>query len=170
MKCVPPKLRIAAIAALVLAALPCIAYAQNYPAKPIRYIVPFAPGGPTDIMSRAISEKVAAAWSQPVVVDNRGGAGGNIGAELVAKSPADGYTMMIGHVGTHAINVSLYRKINFDPIKDFQPITLIATLPLALVVHPNVPAKSAQELIALTQKDKQIDPALSPHTRRSRLA
>jgi tripartite-type tricarboxylate transporter receptor subunit TctC len=124
---------------------------EIYPKKPIHYIVPFAPGGPTDIMSRSIAEKIAAAWGHPVVVDNRGGAGGNIGAELVAKSPPDGYTVMIGHVGTHAINVSLYQKINFDPVKDFTPITLVATLPLALVVHPSVPAKSVQELIALAR-------------------
>src|SRR5258706_14449982 len=102
-------------------------------------------------MSRSIAEKIAAAWGHPVVVDNRGGAGGNIGAELVAKSPPDGYTVMIGHVGTHAINVSLYQKINFDPVTDFTPITLVATLPLALVVHPSVPAKSVQELIALAR-------------------
>src|SRR5258706_4363401 len=102
-------------------------------------------------MSRSIAEKIAAAWGHPVVVDNRGGAGGNIGAELVAKSPPDGYTVMIGHVGTHAINVSLYQKINFDPVKDFTPITLVATLPLALVAHRGAPAKSVQELIALAR-------------------
>jgi tripartite-type tricarboxylate transporter receptor subunit TctC len=137
--------------ALAIAATPGAAPAQIYPNKPIHYIVPFAPGGPTDIMSRAIAEKVAAAWGQPVVVDNRGGAGGNIGAELVAKSPPDGYTVMIGHVGTHAINVSLYKKVSFDPLKDFTPITLVATLPLALVLHPGVPARSVQELIALAR-------------------
>ena len=125
--------------------------AVGYPSKPIHYIVPFAPGGPTDIMSRAIAEKVGAAWGQQVVVDNRGGAGGNIGAEIVAKSLPDGYTVMIGHVGTHAINVSLYPKINFDPVRDFTPITLVATLPFALVVYPGVPAKSVRELLALAK-------------------
>ena len=114
-----------------------------YPGKPIHYIVPFAAGGPTDIMSRAIAEKVGVAWGQQVVVDNRAGAGGNIGTETVAKSTPDGYTVMIGHVGTHAINVSLYSQVNFDPVKDFTPITLIATYPLALVINPGVAAKSA---------------------------
>ena len=125
--------------------------ASGYPAKPIHYIVPFAPGGPTDIMSRAIGEKVGAAWGQQVVVDNRSGAGGNIGSEIVAKSAPDGYTLMIGHVGTHAINVSLYQQVNFDPVKDFTPITLIATYPLALVTYPGVAAKSVGELIALAK-------------------
>ena len=123
----------------------------TYPTKPIHYIVPFAAGGPTDIMSRAIAEKVGATWSQQVVVDNRSGAGGNIGTETVAKSTPDGYTVMIGHVGTHAINVSLYSQVNFDPVKDFTPITLIATYPLALVINPGVAAKSAAELIALAK-------------------
>ncbi len=127
------------------------AYAADYPTKPIHYIVPFAPGGPTDIMSRAIAEKIGAAWGQQVVVDNRGGAGGNIGAEVVAKSAPDGYTVMIGHVGTHAINVSLYPKVNFDPVSDFAPISLIATLPFVLIVNPGVPAKSVQELLALAR-------------------
>ena len=122
-----------------------------YPGKPIHYIVPFAAGGPTDIMSRAIAEKVGVAWGQQVVVDNRAGAGGNIGTETVAKSTPDGYTVMIGHVGTHAINVSLYSQVNFDPVKDFTPITLIATYPLALVINPGVAAKSATELIALAK-------------------
>src|SRR6188508_1905449 len=106
-----------------------VANSQGYPTKPIRYIVPFAPGGPTDIMSRAIGERVGAAWGQLVVVDNRGGAGGSLGAEVVAKAAPDGYTVMIGHVGTHAINVSLYQKVGYDPVRDFTPITLVATLP-----------------------------------------
>ena len=143
------RIQFALFASAVLAAAAAIA--QSYPSKPIHYVVPFAPGGPTDIISRAIAEKVGAAWGQQVVVDNRSGAGGSIGAETVARSAPDGYTVMIGHVGTHAINVSLYQKVNYDPVNDFQPITLIATYPLALVVHPGVPAKSAQELIALAK-------------------
>ena len=111
-----------------------------YPSRPIRYVVPFAPGGPTDIMSRAIAERLSVSLGTPVVVDNRSGAGGGVGAEIVARSAPDGYTLMIGHVGTHAINISLYAKVNYDPIKDFQPISLIATLPFVLVVHPGVPA------------------------------
>jgi tripartite-type tricarboxylate transporter receptor subunit TctC len=131
---------------------------EGYPTKPIHYIVPFAPGGPTDIMSRAIGERVGAAWGQQVVVDNRGGAGGNIGAELVAKSAPDGYTVMIGHVGTHAINATLYPRIPFDPVRDFTPITLVATLPLALVVNQAVPAKSVKDLLALAKaKPGQIN-------------
>jgi tripartite-type tricarboxylate transporter receptor subunit TctC len=122
--------------------------AGDYPKRPVRWIVPFAPAGPTDIMSRAVAEKLSQRLGQQFVVDNRGGAGGNIGAELVAKSTPDGYALMIGHVGTHAINVTLYPRLAFDPVKDFTPITLIATLPLALVVHPSVPAKDAKELIA----------------------
>ncbi len=143
-------------AGLILGVLaPACAYAAepaaSYPSKPIHYIVPFAPGGPTDIMSRAIGEKVGVAWGQQVVVDNRSGAGGNIGTETVARSAPDGYTLMIGHVGTHAINVSLYPQVNFDPVRDFTPITLIATYPLALVIYPGVAAKSVQELIALAK-------------------
>jgi tripartite-type tricarboxylate transporter receptor subunit TctC len=124
------------------------ANAQSYPSRPVRWIVPFAPSGPTDLMSRAVAEKISQRLGQPFVVDNRPGAGGNIGAEVVAKSAPDGYTLMIGHVGTHAINATLYPKLAFDPVRDFTPITLIATLPLALVVHPSVPAKDVKELIA----------------------
>ena len=122
--------------------------AQRYPTRPVRWIVPFAPSGPTDIMSRAVAEKLSQRLGQPFVVDNRAGAGGNIGAEVVSKSAPDGYTLMIGHVGTHAINSALYPKLAFDPVRDFTPITLIATLPLALVVHAAVPAKDVKELIA----------------------
>ena len=146
---------IAAVLALTVqpltAAQKSVEPADGYPSRPIRYIVPFAPGGPTDIMSRAIGERVAAAWGQSVVVDNRGGAGGSLGAEVVARAAPDGYTVMIGHVGTHAINASLYQKIAYDPVRDFTPITLVATLPLALVVNPGVPARSATELIALAR-------------------
>jgi len=125
---------------------------QHYPSRPVRWIVPFAPGGPTDIMSRAVGEKLGQRLGQQFVVDNRGGAGGNIGAELVAKAQPDGYTIMIGHVGTHAINIALYQKVPYDPVRDFTPISLLATLPLALVVHPSVPVHNVKELIALAQK------------------
>jgi tripartite-type tricarboxylate transporter receptor subunit TctC len=99
-------------------------------------------------MSRAVADKLSQRLGQQFVVDNRSGAGGNIGAELVSKSSPDGYTLMIGHVGTHAINVTLYPRVGFDPVRDFTPISLIATLPLALVIHPAVPAKDVKELIA----------------------
>jgi tripartite-type tricarboxylate transporter receptor subunit TctC len=136
------------LALLACASVSAAAQANAYPARPVRWIVPFAPGGPTDLMSRAVADKLAQRLGQPFVVDNRAGAGGNIGAELVARSAPDGHTLMIGHVGTHAINVSLYPKLAFDPVRDFTPITLIATLPLALVVHPAVPARNVKELIA----------------------
>jgi tripartite-type tricarboxylate transporter receptor subunit TctC len=140
------------LAALCCALITASHAAQNsgadYPNRPVRWIVPFAPSGPTDLMSRAVAEKLTQRFGQQFVVDNRAGAGGNIGAELVAKSAPDGYTLMIGHVGTHAINSTLYPKLPFDPVADFTPITLIATLPLALVVHPSVSAKDVKELIA----------------------
>jgi tripartite-type tricarboxylate transporter receptor subunit TctC len=136
------------IGVLVWAAAQAHGTPVDYPNRPVRWIVPFAPAGPTDLMSRAVAEKLSQRLGQQFVVDNRAGAGGNIGAEVVAKAAPDGYTLMIGHVGTHAINVTLYPRIAFDPVRDFTPITLIATLPLALVVHPSVPAKDAKELIA----------------------
>src|SRR6185503_10340135 len=110
---------------ILLAVLAASASAQEYPIKPIRLIVPFAPGGPTDIMSRAISERITARLGQQLVVDNRAGAGGGIGTELAARSAPDGYTMLLGHIGTHAINTSLYTRIGYDPVKDFAPITMI---------------------------------------------
>ena len=127
------------------------AEAQTYPSKPVRFIVPFAPGGPTDIFARAVSAKLAEALGQPVVVDNRGGAGGNIGTEMVAKAAADGYTLLMGTVGTHAINPSLYPRVGFDPIRDFAPITLVADTPSLLAVHPSVPANSVRELLAIAK-------------------
>ena len=125
--------------------------AQNYPSRPIRLVVPYPPGGPLDIMARAIGQKLTEAWSQPVVVDNRAGAGGNIGAELVAKSPADGYTLLMGAVATHAINPTLYGKLPYDPVKDFAPVALVAQVPNILVVNPSVPARSVKELIELAR-------------------
>ena len=127
------------------------AEAQTYPSKPVRFIVPFAPGGPTDIFARAVSAKLAEALGQPVVVDNRGGAGGNIGTEMVAKAAADGYTLLMGTVGTHAINPSLYPRVGFDPIRDFAPITLVADTPSLLAVHPSVPANTVRELVAIAK-------------------
>jgi tripartite-type tricarboxylate transporter receptor subunit TctC len=125
------------------------AQAQSYPNKPIRYIVPFAPGGSTDLLARLVAQKLQEAWGQPVVVDNRPGAGGAIGAEAAAKSPPDGYTIIGGTISTHAINASVYSKLPYDPIKDFEPVTLLATQPNMLVVHPSIPAKNVAELVAL---------------------
>jgi len=136
---------------LILSITSCVVSAQEYPTKPIRLIVPFAPGGPTDIMSRAISERITARLGQQLVVDNRAGAGGSIGSELAARSAPDGYTMLLGHIGTHAINTSLYSRIGYDPVKDFAPITMIATLPLGLFVNASVPAHSVKDLVALAK-------------------
>ena len=136
---------------ILLTAIAVPAIAQEYPARPVRLIVPFAPAGPTDIMSRAISEKFSGRLGQQLVVDNRPGAGGGIGSELAARSAPDGYTLLLGHIGTHAINASLYSKLGYDPVKDFAPITMIATLPLGLWVHVSVPAHSVKELIALAR-------------------
>ncbi|HEX6004386.1 MAG TPA: tripartite tricarboxylate transporter substrate-binding protein, partial [Burkholderiales bacterium] len=126
------RLRLLLAAAAAVATPGAFAAAPDYPTKPIRLIVPFAPGGPMDIMSRALGERLTAALHQQVVVDNRGGAGGSIGTEIVAHSAADGYTLLTGHIGTHAINVSLYPRLGYDPVKDFAPISMIATLPLGL--------------------------------------
>ena len=122
--------------------------AQPWPAKPIKYIVPFAAGGTTDILGRMVGAKLAEALGVPVVVENRAGAAGALGAEMLAKSPPDGYTIGGGTISSHAINVSLYSKLPYDPIKDFTPITMLATLPNMLVVHPSIPAGNVQELIA----------------------
>jgi tripartite-type tricarboxylate transporter receptor subunit TctC len=140
-----------ALAWLLLASLPLapvLAWGQSYPAKPIRLVVPFPPGGSLDVVARAIGQKLTEAWGQPVIIDNRPGAGGNIGADLVAKSAPDGYTILEGALSTHAVNVSLYSKMPYDPVKDFAPITLVATTPNVLVLNPAFPANSVPELIA----------------------
>ncbi len=126
-------------------------YAQPYPSKSIRYVVPYAPGGSTDIVARVLALKLSEALGQQVVVDNRPGAGGSIGADIVAKSPPDGYTMVTAVTGIMAINQFLYRKLPFDPEKDFAPVTQIGSLPLILVVHPSLPAKSVREFIAIAK-------------------
>ncbi|WP_423195509.1 MULTISPECIES: Bug family tripartite tricarboxylate transporter substrate binding protein [unclassified Cupriavidus] len=125
------------------------AYAQgNYPSKPITLIVPFSAGGTTDILARIVGLELGKALGQPVVIDNRPGAGGNIGASLAAKAPADGYTLFMGTIGTHSINQSLYSKLPFDPVKDFAPITRIAMVPNVVVVNPKVPVHNIKELIS----------------------
>jgi len=136
-------------AGALLATFALLSHAQApYPTKPIRIVVPFPAGGTTDILARAVAQKLTETLGQSVVVDNRPGAGGNIGAELVAKSPPDGYTLLMGTVGTHAINPSLYAKMPYDHVKDFVPVILVAGVPNVLVVNPSVPANSVQELIA----------------------
>ena len=138
--------------ALLLAASAALAgpvFAQDkWPSKPIKYIVPFPPGGTTDILARLIGAKLSTALGQPVLVENKAGAGGNIGSDFVAKSAADGYTILGGTISSHAINVSLYKDLPYDPIKDFVPVTLIGTNANVLVVDPKNPAKDLKELIA----------------------
>jgi len=129
--------------------LPCSA--QQYPSKPIRIIVPFPVGGIADIYSRLVGNRFSELWGQPVLIENRTGAGGNIGADLVAKAAPDGYTIGIGSIGTHAVNVSLFSKMPYDPVKDFAPIALLVDADGLLVVHPSVAANSVAELIALAR-------------------
>jgi tripartite-type tricarboxylate transporter receptor subunit TctC len=139
------------LTALVLAAglvLAPAAGAEPFPAKPARLVVPFPPGGPLDATGRAIAQKLTEAWGQSVIVENKPGAGGNIGADYVAKSPADGYTIVMGALSTHAVNPSLYPKMPYDAKKDFAPITLVAITPNVLVVNPSLPVHSVKELIA----------------------
>lgn len=125
--------------------------ATTYPNKPIRLVVPFTPGGSTDILARAIGQELTKAWGQSVIVDNVPGAGGSIGAEKVAKASNDGYTLLMGHIGTLAVNPNLYPKLAYDPVKDFSPVAWVARVPNVLVVHPSVPAKNVKELVALAK-------------------
>jgi tripartite-type tricarboxylate transporter receptor subunit TctC len=131
-----------------LCTLPFAVAAQTYPDKPIRYVVPYPPGGPLDAVARLLGQKVSERLGQPIIVENKPGAGGNIGADFVAKSAHDGYTILMGAVATHAINPGLYAKMPYDPVKDFTPITLIGVTPNVLVVNPAVPAKDVKEFIA----------------------
>ncbi|MDF3888796.1 Bug family tripartite tricarboxylate transporter substrate binding protein [Cupriavidus basilensis] len=148
-------MRITSFATAVLAT--CAAFAvpsaqaDTYPSKPIRMVVGFPSGGAPDILARIFSEKISPSWGQPVVVDNKPGAGGNIGAEAVAHAAPDGYTLALGTVGTHSINGALYSKMPYDMVKDFAPVILVASTPNVLVVNPSVPAKNVAELIALAK-------------------
>jgi tripartite-type tricarboxylate transporter receptor subunit TctC len=135
--------------AAIAFAFTATAQAQAWPNKPIKYIVPFAAGGTTDILGRMIGAKLAEALGQPVVVENRAGAAGAVGVEMLAKSPPDGYTIGGGTVSSHGLNVALYPKLPYDPVKDFSPITMLATLPNMLVVHPSLGVNNVAELIAL---------------------
>jgi tripartite-type tricarboxylate transporter receptor subunit TctC len=140
------------MAALVLMAVSAPASAQTYPSKPIHIIVPFGAGGFGDLMTRTIAEKMQASWGQPVVVDNRTGAGGLIGMQYVAKSAPDGYTLVMGTIGTQVINNSIYSKLPYDPAADFVPVAFLADAEGLLVVNPSVPASNTAELIALARK------------------
>jgi tripartite-type tricarboxylate transporter receptor subunit TctC len=146
---------VCALAAAILGVTAVDARAQDpatgFPAKTIRIVVPFPPGGVTDRLARMVAQKMQENWGQPVVAENRPGASGMIAAEAVAKSAPDGYTLMMGHIGTHAINVSLFSKLPYDPVKDFAPVSLLVSVPNVLLVHPSVPANSVQELVALAK-------------------
>ncbi len=137
---------------LLLGALAPVAWAQpaGYPSKPVRFILPFPPGGPTDLLGRAIGQKLASQIGQPVIADNRPGAGGNLGAELAAKAPPDGYTIVLC-APSLAISPALYPKMNYDPLRDLAPVSLVAVIPNVLLVHPSVPVRTLKELIALAK-------------------
>ncbi|SEB07802.1 Tripartite-type tricarboxylate transporter, receptor component TctC [Variovorax sp. YR216] len=141
----------AALAGLLMTFAHGVGLAQTFPSKPVTLVVPFPPGGGTDTGARLMAEQLGKRWGHPVVVDNKGGAAGQIGADSVAKARPDGYTLLFGNVGTQSINPSLYRKLPYDPDKAFAPVSLVAELPLALMVNPGVPAKTPGELIALAK-------------------
>ena len=138
--------------ACVMLAMVCgIATAQQYPAKPIRMVVGFAPGGGTDLVARIIGQKMTESWGQPVLVDNRAGATGTIGADLVAKAPGDGYTLLMGHVNSHGIAPNLFKKLPYDAERDFAMVAYVGYVPNVLVIHPSIPARNVKELIALAK-------------------
>jgi tripartite-type tricarboxylate transporter receptor subunit TctC len=137
-----------AVAIVLLACAFSHASAQSYPAKPVHIIVPFPPAGAADLLTRALGKKLAESWSQPVIADNRPGAGGNIGAEAAAKSAPDGHTLLMGAVTTHAVSMGLYAKLGYDLEKDLIPVSLVANVPHILVAHPSVPGKNLAEVIA----------------------
>ena len=131
----------------------CEARAQDYPNKPITIVVPYPPGGGVDVLARVVAEKLTAALKTQVIVDNRGGAGGNLGTRAVAKAEPDGYTLLLGHTGTISINPTLYVNAGYDPRKDFEPIGMIASMPVALISHPSFAPKTVAEFIALAKKE-----------------
>jgi tripartite-type tricarboxylate transporter receptor subunit TctC len=145
----PTRFGAFALFALVALLAPNLAGAQGYPTKPIHIVVPFPPGGSTDLLARRIGEKLGAAWGQPVVVDNRGGAGGTIGSDFVAKAAPDGYTLLMGVTGTNAISGALYPNLPYDMVKSFVPVNLVVSAPLVLVAPPSFPAKTVREVVTL---------------------
>lgn len=137
--------------AVALALVAALAAAQGYPAKPVRFIVPYPPGGNTDVLARLIGQKLAESWGQQVIMDNRGGAAGTVGADLAAKAPPDGYTIVMGTFGNMLVANSLYKKLAYEPLRDFAPVVLVANPPGLLVVHPSLPVKDVRQLIALAK-------------------
>ena len=139
------------VASLLFVAMGSSIAAEAYPVKTVRVVVPFAAGGSTDLLARSIAQRLNEAWKQPVIVDNRPGGGGIVGSDQVSKSAPDGYTLLVGTVTTHAVAASLYKKLPYDPLRDFAPITEFAYIPQLLSVHPSVPARSVKELVALAR-------------------
>ena len=157
--------------AFLAAFFPISVFSQAYPQRPIRLVVPFAPGGPTDILARALSVKLTEQWGELIIIDNRPGAGGNIGAEIVAKAQRDGYTLLMGTVATHGINPGLYKSMSFDAINDFSPISCVAAVPNVLAVNSSVAVKSVGELISLAkEKPGQLNYSSSGNGTASHLA
>src|SRR5215212_7315633 len=148
-----PKMKLISIASLTLAAFAATAAAQDYPTRPITLVVPYSAGGGNDIMARVAADKMSPLLGQQIVIENRGGAGGSIATRAVAKAAPDGYTLGLGGTGTLAINPTLYGNVGYDPRKDFEPIGLIGTSALVLVIHPSVQATTIPELIALAKRD-----------------
>jgi tripartite-type tricarboxylate transporter receptor subunit TctC len=147
------KTLLTSIALAVLLA-PSLVTGQAYPTKAIRVVVPFPPGGTSDIIGRTLGLKLSEAWKQPVIMDNRAGVAGSIGAGIAAKSPPDGYTLLVGNVGPIAVNNQIYKAVGYDSLKDFTPITLAVTAPQIVVVHPSVPAKTFRQFNALVKQGK----------------
>lgn len=146
-------LAMTAVLATACLAGPLAAQTTDFPNKPVRIVVPFPPGGATDITARVVAEKLSAKWGQAVVIDNKAGAGGNVGSDLVAKAAPDGYNIVLGVTGSHSINISLYKKMPYHPLNDFEPLTQATIYPNAIVVNPQVPANNLPELIALLKKE-----------------
>ena len=144
--------RSAALLGLALCALS--AQAQDFPSRVVKILVPQTPGGASDALARIVAQKLSEKWGQPVVVENRAGAGGNVGMEVVANSPPDGYTLLMSYVGTHAINGALYKKLPFDPEKDFAPVATLATLPFVVVAKADSPIKTIPDLVAAAKKEQ----------------
>ncbi|MBI5275176.1 MAG: tripartite tricarboxylate transporter substrate binding protein [Burkholderiales bacterium] len=139
-------------ALVALAAVAAVAHAQDFPNRPVKILVPQTPGGASDALARIMAQKLGEKWGQPVVVENRAGAGGNVGMEVVATSAADGYTLLMSYVGTHAINGALYKKLPFDPEKDFAPVATLATLPFVVVTKADSPIRTIPDLVAAAKK------------------
>jgi tripartite-type tricarboxylate transporter receptor subunit TctC len=146
-----PQRRFARVGILLCALVAGAAFAQPYPAKPVRLVLPYPPGGGSDTIARPLAQRLSENLGQPVVVDNRGGAGGNVGMEVVARASPDGYTIVLALTAQLAVNVSLFRKLPYDPVRDYEPITLLGSGPYLLIVHPSLPVTTVKELVALAR-------------------